>query len=135
MSIAQAYESTTRDVRVRVAPEYMAERSSPEDARYFWTYAIEIANLGPVAVQLISRHWRITDASGRVEHVRGPGVVGETPVIGPGEIFSYTSGCPLRTPSGIMTGTYEMEVIGGERFDAAIPTFSLDSDNGKRALN
>ena len=135
MSLAHSYEAITQGVRVTVEPHYMADRSDPEEGRYFWAYAVEITNLGSLAVQLISRHWRITDGNGRTEHVRGPGVVGEMPVIGPGGNFSYTSGCPLPTPSGIMAGTYHMQVIGGASFEAAIPAFSLDSDHGRRALN
>lgn len=129
------YIATTRDIRVRVAPQFLEDQSSPEDNQFFWAYTIEITNEGQETVQLKSRHWRITDANGRVEEVRGPGVVGETPVLGPGEAFSYTSGCPLRTPSGIMAGTYQMVTSTGERFEVDIPAFSLDSPHAKHTVN
>ncbi len=135
MPAAHTYEATTRSIRIRVQPHYLADRSEPSEDRYFWAYTVEIANQGSAPVQLISREWQITDANGRTEEVRGPGVVGETPTIEPGESFTYTSGCPLTTPSGIMVGSYEMKPVRGARFDAAIPAFSLDSVHGKRALN
>jgi ApaG protein len=106
-----------------------------EDDRYFWSYTIDISNEGSETVQLRSRHWRITDAAGRTEEVRGPGVIGQTPVLSPGADFRYTSGCPLETPSGIMVGTYQMTTEGGEMFNVAIPAFSLDSPHAKRSLN
>lgn len=129
------YEAVTKSIRVRVVPLYSEEQSSPEEGYYFWTYSVEIANLGSESVQLKSRVWRITDASGRVEEVRGPGVVGQTPVIPPGQSFSYTSGCPLPTPSGIMVGSYQMSGAGGRLFDVAIPAFSLDSPFAVRIVN
>lgn len=129
------YEAVTRNVRIRATPRFMPERSDPNKRRFFWAYRIEIANAGPVAVQLLTRHWRITDANGHTEDVRGPGVIGETPVIQPGTSFSYTSGCPLSTPSGIMAGSYQMKTTDGELFDAAIPAFSLDSDHGRQMIN
>jgi ApaG protein len=129
------YESKTRGVRVRVRPNYMEEQSKPEDGYYFWAYTVDIANEGSDAVQLKTRVWRITDAAGRTEEVRGPGVVGQTPLIAPGESFSYTSGCPLKTPSGIMVGSYQMATSSGELFDVAIPAFSLDSPFAVRSMN
>jgi len=129
------YEATTRSIRVTVEPTFLESESSPGDNRYFWAYAIEIANQGEEVVQLRSRHWRITDANGRTEEVRGAGVVGKQPVLKPGEVFSYTSGCPLTTPSGIMVGTYQMQTERGERFAIAIPAFSLDIPNGRRTVN
>jgi ApaG protein len=113
----------------------MEEESSPEDSRYFWAYTIEIVNEGSETVRLQERHWRITDAAGRTEEVRGAGVVGETPVLGPGASFRYTSGCPLATPSGIMVGSYQMLTEAGERIDVAIPAFSLDSPHSVVRLN
>ncbi len=95
------YEQVTRSIRVRVAPKYLDDRSTPEEDYFFWAYTIEISNRGSDPVQLKSRYWRITDAKGHVEEVRGPGVVGETPTIEPGRSFTYTSGCPLRTSSGL----------------------------------
>jgi ApaG protein len=129
------YKSVTRDIEVTVTPQYLADRSSPESGEYFWAYTIEITNRSSRTVQLKTRHWRITDAFGRRQEVRGAGVVGKQPVLKPGESFDYTSGVPLPTPSGFMTGTYGMACDNGELFDIAIPTFSLDSPQGKRTLN
>jgi ApaG protein len=129
------YEAVTRGIRVCVTPQYLEEESSPEVDRFFWAYTIDIFNEGSETVQLRSRHWRITDADGRTEEVRGPGVVGETPVLLPGKSFRYTSGCPLDTPSGIMVGTYQMTTETGELFNVAIPAFSLDSPHARRSLN
>ena len=121
------YSSITRDIRVTVRPTYLAEQSAPADNHYVWAYHLRIDNGGDRAVQLRSRFWRITDGFGRVQEVRGPGVVGEQPVIQPGTAYEYTSGTPLATPSGIMVGTYTVEAEDGESFDVAIPAFSLDS--------
>ena len=129
------YEAVTRAIRVRVTPAYIEDRSTPDDGQYFWAYTVDIANQGSVPVQLLSRYWRITDGVGRSEEVRGPGVVGQTPLIPPGGNFTYTSGCPLKTPSGIMTGRYQMSDASGARFDIAIPAFSLDSPYAVRSLN
>jgi len=129
------YRATTRGIEVAVTPQFLDERSSPANNYYFWAYTIEIVNHGSETVQLVSRHWRITDASGRVQEVRGPGVVGEQPVLGPGQSFQYTSGVPLPTPSGFMAGSYNMVSTDGERFDIEIPAFSLDSPTGERTLN
>lgn len=129
------YEAITRGVRIRVEPRYMEEQSSPEDSHFVWSYTVEISNDGTETVQLKSRIWRITDALGRTEEVRGPGVVGQTPVIAPGKSFHYTSGCPLKTPQGIMVGSYQMTDEAGELFDVAIPAFSLDSPYARRSMN
>jgi ApaG protein len=129
------YRATTRDIEVQVKPRFLAERSSPENGYYFWAYTIEITNHGSKPVQLKTRHWKITDANGRLQEVRGPGVVGETPVLAPGQSFEYTSGVPLPTPSGFMTGTYGMVTTAGEGFDIEIPAFSLDSAQGKPTIN
>jgi ApaG protein len=129
------YEQVTRSIRVRVRPEYLEAQSAPEEGRFFWAYTVEIVNEGSETVQLRSRYWRITDANGHVEEVRGPGVVGQTPVLGPGESFEYTSGCPLRTSSGIMVGSYQMAKTNGTLIDVAIPVFSLDSPFARRSLN
>jgi len=118
-------DTTTRGVRVEVESAYVPERSSPRDARYFFAYRIRISNLGEETVQLLSRHWVIADGDGRVEHVRGPGVVGEQPVLEPGESFEYTSFCPLPTPIGSMHGSYQMVTAQGGAFDAEIAPFSL----------
>lgn len=129
------YEATTRDIRVTVRPQYLPDQSKPEKSEYVWAYKVRIENRGDVAVQLRSRHWRITDALGRKQEVKGPGVVGQTPRLKPGESFEYTSGTPLSTSSGIMGGTYQMVSDTGENFDIEIPTFSLDTPGGTRQLN
>jgi ApaG protein len=118
-----------------VTPRFIAERSSPENGYFFWAYTIEIANRGEDTVQLKTRHWRITDALGRVQEVRGAGVVGEEPVLKAGESFEYTSGVPLPTPSGFMVGSYGMVSSAGEKFDIEIPAFSLDSSFSERTIN
>jgi ApaG protein len=130
------YRAVTRLIEVTVEPNFLPERSSPERSRYFWSYTIVITNTGDETVQLRTRRWIITDATGRQQEVRGEGVIGEQPVIAPGEHFEYTSGVPLSTASGFMTGSYEMESDTGERFEIEVPTFSLDSPSGgKRVLN
>ena len=129
------YEAVTRGIRIRVTPQYLEDQSSPEDSEFLWAYTIDIANESDETVQLRSRVWRITDGQGQTEEVRGPGVVGETPVIQPGKSFSYTSGCPLRTPSGIMVGSYQMVDAKGQLFDVEIPAFSLDSPFAMRSVN
>ena len=129
------YTATTRNITVKVQPQFLAEQSDPVSDQYVWLYTINIENGGTEAVQLLNRHWIITNAVGHVEEVQGPGVVGEQPVLQPGDSYQYTSGCPLRTPSGMMVGTYEMVGPGDERFDIDIPAFSLDSPHQARQLN
>lgn len=129
------YRTTTRDIEVTVTPRFMSDRSAPDRSHYFWAYTIEIANNGRDTVQLKTRYWHITDGTGRVQEVRGAGVVGEEPVIAPGESFEYTSGVPLPTASGFMKGTYGMVSESGEKFDIKIPTFSLDAADTKRTIN
>ena len=129
------YRQTTRAIQVTVEPSFVEGESSPDDGRYFWAYRIEISNLGGEVVRLRSRHWRITDANGKTEEVRGAGVVGKQPVLKPGETFSYTSGCPLSTPSGTMVGTYQAIGDDGEIFAVAIPAFSLDLPDAGRILH
>jgi ApaG protein len=129
------YRQTTRGITVTVRPIYLEDQSSPSENHYVWAYQVRIENGGAEQVQLINRYWRITDAIGRVQEVRGAGVVGEQPTLAPGNAFEYTSGTPLATPSGIMVGAYEMETQGGERFDAAVPAFSLDSPHQPVRLN
>ena len=121
------YEAVTDDIKVSVTPYFLEDQSSPEEDHYVWAYQVSIENQGGETVQLRNRFWRITDAKGHVEEVEGPGVVGEQPVLKPGDSFQYTSGAPLNTASGIMVGSYEMEGPGGRMFDVAIPAFSLDS--------
>jgi ApaG protein len=120
------YSETTRAIKVTVRPVYLEQHSSPPDNHYVWAYHVRIENTGAETVQLRNRHWRITDSGGRLQEVRGPGVVGEQPVLAPGEAFEYTSSCPLTTPSGFMIGDYEMETKSGERFLVRVPAFSLD---------
>ncbi|MDA1100172.1 MAG: Co2+/Mg2+ efflux protein ApaG [Proteobacteria bacterium] len=129
------YTATTRDITVRVQPQFLAEQSDPAADQYFWLYSISIENGGAETVQLLNRHWIITNALGYVEEVQGPGVVGEQPILAPGERFEYTSGCPLKTPSGIMAGTYEMAAGDGPLFNIEIPAFSLDSPYQPRQMN
>lgn len=129
------YEAVTHGIRIKVEPQYVEEQSSPDDSYFFWAYTIEIANEGNSVVQLKTRHWRITDARGKTEEVRGPGVVGKTPVLDPGESFTYTSGCPLGTASGIMVGSYQMQLQDGSLIDVAVPAFSLDSPFAIRSVN
>ncbi|GAA3842700.1 Co2+/Mg2+ efflux protein ApaG [[Pseudomonas] carboxydohydrogena] len=129
------YRAVTRQIEVLVEPEFLPERSSPENRQFFWAYSIVIVNEGSETVQLKTRHWIITDGLGQQQEVRGEGVVGEQPVIAPGERYEYTSGVPLTTPSGFMTGSYQMLTESGETFDLAIPLFSLDSPDARRTLN
>ena len=125
MSSSGTSEALTRGVRVRVRAEYSPEHSAPQQSRWFFLYTIVITNEGDETVQLVSRHWFITDGAGHVEEVKGPGVVGQQPVLEPGESFEYTSGCPLGLPFGSMQGTYEMVTAGGEKFEAEIAAFTL----------
>jgi len=129
------YKATTRAIQVTVQPQYLPDQSEPEKSQFVWAYTVRIENSGDVAVQLRSRHWKITDGLGRVQEVKGPGVVGKTPLLRPGEVFEYTSGTPLSTPSGIMGGTYQMVDEAGVKFDIEIPTFSLDTPTVQRSLN
>jgi ApaG protein len=129
------YSATTRDIKVTVKPVFLEDQSSPAENHYVWAYHVRIENLGQRTVRLRARHWKITDALGRLQEVKGAGVVGEQPLLEPGKSFEYTSGTPLGTPSGIMSGTYMMELADGTRFDAAIPAFSLDSPHQTAKLN
>lgn len=118
-------EAVTRGVRVRVEPQLDPHRSAPDEGRWFYLYTVTISNEGPETVQLVSRHWVITDGAGRVEEVRGAGVVGEQPLLGPGQSYRYTSGCPLTTEVGTMEGSYRMVTTQGETFDARVAPFTL----------
>lgn len=129
------YSTTTADITVTVEPTYLADESMPDKNHYVWAYHVQIRNNGQAAVQLRSRYWKITDAYGRTQEVRGAGVVGEQPMLRPGETFEYTSGTPLPTPSGIMSGSYAMEAADGSLFNVAIPAFSLDTPNFSPSLN
>ncbi|MFC7333837.1 Co2+/Mg2+ efflux protein ApaG [Rhodocista pekingensis] len=129
------YSEVTRSVRVTVRPEYLAQQSQPGERRFVWAYHVRIENEGVETVQLRTRHWRVTDAQGRLQEVRGPGVVGEQPVLRPGDAFEYTSATPLPTPSGFMVGSYGMVTAAGEAFEVRIPAFSLDSPHGRSRPN
>jgi len=134
-NLSRMYRAVTRRIEVTVEPNFLPERSSPDRQQYFWSYTIVITNSGEETVQLKTRHWIITDGTGRKQEVRGEGVVGEQPVLAPGQRFEYTSGVPLPTTSGIMSGRYQMVSETGERFEIDVPTFSLDSPQGKRTVN
>ena len=129
------YERETAGVRISVQPDYLEDESEPEAGRFIWAYTVEIENQSADSVQLVTRQWAITDAMGRTEHVQGVGVIGEQPVIRPGERFRYTSGAPLTTSSGFMRGSYEMQRENGETFSAIIPDFSLDIPDDRPALH
>jgi len=118
-------EATTKGIRIRVQSRYIPERSEPEQSQWLFAYHVQIINEGAETAQLVSRHWIITDANGKIEEVKGPGVIGKQPVLQPGDAFEYTSFCPLPTSFGTMHGTYQMVTPGGTRFDAEIAPFSL----------
>jgi ApaG protein len=129
------YEQITRNVVVRVEPDFLPDQSSPADDRYIWAYTVEIENQSSEDVQVVERFWRIADRDGQVQEVRGDGVVGEKPIVKPGETFRYTSGAPLSAPSGVMLGHYQVQNPNGERFGVDIPAFSLDSPFDLRTMN
>ncbi len=129
------YRQVTHDIAVSVEPVYLDHQSEPDESRYVWAYRIVIENQSEQSVQLQSRYWKITDQNGKVDEVRGPGVVGEQPILNPGDSYSYSSGCPLTTPSGTMVGRYQMRSEDGRDFEIDIPAFSLDIPGGKRVLN
>lgn len=129
------YTRTTHNIKVTVVPSYLDEQSNPQMEHFTWAYSIRLENLGAETVQLINRYWHITDASGMVQEVRGPGVVGEQPVLRGGDSYRYTSGASLRTSSGLMVGAYEMAGPQGETFHIDIPAFSLDSPQQMKRAN
>ena len=129
------YQQKTRSIQISVEPFYVDDQSSPANSRFVFGYRVQIDNEGSEAVQLMSRYWQITDALGRTVEVEGAGVVGEQPLIEPGDRFEYTSGTPLATPSGIMTGRYQMVTASGEQFEADIPAFSLDAPGAQMRMN
>jgi ApaG protein len=129
------YRAITRGILVSVLPTYLEAKSSPANSQHFWAYRVTIENQSPETVQLLSRHWMITNARGELTEVKGPGVVGEQPVLNPGQSHEYTSGASLNTTSGMMGGAYQMETGSGEQFDIEIPTFSLDRPNPGALLN
>ena len=129
------YEATTREIRVEVKPVYLERQSEPEEGQFVWAYNVRIVNDSAETVRLVARHWQITDAIGRIQTVRGAGVIGEQPEIGPGGEYEYSSGTLLPTASGIMRGNYRMRGRSGEEFEVEIPAFSLDSPHEARKLN
>ncbi len=129
MADRTAYKAITRGIAVSVVPTYLEADSTPSNSQYLWAYRVTIENQGRETVQLLSRHWMITNARGELTEVKGSGVIGQQPFLKPGESHTYSSGALLNTPSGMMGGSYEMESDSGERFDIEIPTFSLDSPN------
>ncbi len=132
----QGYQATTAGITVTVRVFYLADKSNPDAAQFVWAYRVNIANGGRRTVKLLARTWHITDAHGHIQTVHGDGVVGEQPTLEPGESFEYTSGTPLQTPTGFMTGRYHMiDTAAGEEFDIAIPSFSLDSPHHPRQLH
>ncbi len=129
------YQAVTENIRVVVQPQFLEGQTEPEENKFVWAYTITVENLGQETVTLLTRHWIITDGLGRRQDVRGDGVVGEQPQLGPGQSFQYTSGCPLSTPSGLMVGSYGMITAEGRAFDVAIPAFSLDSPHDQHSVN
>ena len=129
------YREITNGIEITVEPHYLEEQSDPDAHRYVWAYTIVIANSSEDRVQLEKRHWQITNAIGQTEEVEGPGVVGESPVLSPGDSYQYTSGCPLNTPSGTMIGHYTMRRDDGSRFTVRVPAFSLDLPDPARTIN
>ena len=129
------YEAKTRDILVRVVADYLPGQSDPIEHRFAWSYTIEIENHGLETVQLVSRHWSITDGYNQTEEVKGVGVVGEQPRLKPREAFRYTSGCPLTTPTGAMSGRYQMLTDEGDVFDVEIPAFSLHLPDAHKKMN
>ena len=134
-NISGGYAQTTEQITVTVDPIFLDDESDPDAGMFFWSYHVVIENNGTETVQLLSRYWRITNALGAMQEVHGDGVVGEQPVLEPGQSFEYTSGTPLSTSSGIMGGNYQMISSGGKNFDINIPTFSLDSPYEGRAVH
>jgi len=133
--MTDVYEKTTHGFRITVEPLFLADKSDPDLNRYVWAYHVVIENQSRQTYQLLTRHWRITDGNGTVQEVRGDGVVGEQPVLIPGDSFEYTSGTPLNTPSGIMVGSYQLESETGDRLDVAVPAFSLDSPHERSRVH
>lgn len=130
-----SFSKTTGDITVTAIPQFLPEHSDPAEDHFVWAYTISVENRGAGTVQLLNRYWQITDAHGLIQEVRGPGVIGQQPVLNSGEAFQYTSGTTLSTPSGIMLGRYEMTDGQGRRFEIDIPAFSLDSPYQAQTLN
>ncbi len=135
MTSENIYTETTGAITIMVAPVFLEEQSEPEESHFVWAYHVRIENNGPETVQLLTRYWKITSGKGEVHEVRGEGVVGEKPVLPPGDVYEYTSGTPLGTPTGIMAGSYGMQNEAGDQFDVVVPTFSLDSPHFTAAVH
>jgi ApaG protein len=131
----ESYRETTRAITVTVRPSFLDDQSRPEDNYFVWAYEVTILNEGPETVTLKTRYWKIMNANGQMQEVRGAGVVGEQPTLTPGQRFEYTSGCPLSTASGFMSGSYQLETVDGEAFNVVIPAFSLDSPHAQRRVH
>ena len=129
------YRAITRNIEITAKPQFLEDQSQPESSRFVWAYTITIANNGDEPVQLLTRHWVITDANGSRQEVKGPGVIGEQPRISPNGSYTYSSGCPLQTPSGVIVGSYCIVSDAGEHFEAEIPAFSLDSRFDRHSVN
>jgi ApaG protein len=129
------FQRTTRQIKVSVQPAFLADQSAPDNNHFFWAYTVLIENGGLETVQLRARYWRIIDANGRTIEVKGAGVVGQQPILRPGETFEYKSGTPLETPSGMMLGAYQMQTADGEAFQVDIPVFALDSPHEDRRIH
>jgi ApaG protein len=133
--VGAMYQAVTKNIQVTVEPQFLPDESDVDASRFFFAYGVEIANLGRSIIQVRTRYWHITDGLGRVQEISGAGVVGEEPILHPGESYRYTSGCPLDTPTGIMVGHYGVETLEGTRFKVEIPAFSLDAPFFERTLN
>tara|TARA_Y100000590_G_scaffold405344_1_gene493573 strand:+ start:1610 stop:2002 length:393 start_codon:yes stop_codon:yes gene_type:complete len=129
------FSKTTNNINISVKPYYLEDQSIPEEHHYVWAYQITINNLGNETVQLKERYWEITESNGSKKEVKGAGVIGEQPILKPGEKYEYTSGAPLTTPSGFMEGHYKMETKEGNKFSASVPLFSLDSPHSPNQIN
>ena len=132
---SEIYSAITLGFEVTVEPQYQPTHSNPEQGHWVWSYRVNIRNGSTAAARLLARRWEIVDANGRDQVVEGPGVVGQTPRIEPGDSFEYHSGCPLPTPSGTMRGQYTMQTEEGETFAIAVPAFALDVPGARRTLN
>jgi ApaG protein len=135
LSGGHMFQRTTRQIKVSVQPAYLADQSAPDSNHFFWAYTVLIENGSPETVQLRTRYWRIIDANGRTIEVKGAGVVGQQPILRPGEKFEYKSGTPLETPSGMMLGAYQMQTAEGVAFQVDIPLFPLDSPHEARRVH
>ena len=135
MSDIQTYMETTNYISVSVSPEYLHQQSEPSDNRFTWAYHVHIENLGKTTTQVLARHWKITDIKGQSHEIVGDGLVGKQPILKPGEIFQYSSGTPLSTSSGFMSGSFLLVSEGGKLFNAVVPSFSLDGPLPNRSLH